>query len=400
MKSTIPPLTAPAIVLAVLCGASSPSACADKPAEFSRVAGNLSLKLEVARAIERGIDWLRTQQDDTTGSLGDPRYPALTALPLCAFLGDPARDATEPFSDSIAEAFTFILDRQKPDGGIYGEGLATYNTSLCLLALSLAGNPEYDVPILQGRRFLIGQQADYGEPGIDDNAFDGGIGYGGTYTHSDLSNTHLALEALYYSRKALADTANAPGANGSAELDWDAAISFVERCQNLPALDSGDGTGDDPENRGGFVYFPGNSKAGEKILPGGKAVPRSYGSMSYAGLLSFIYAEMDQNDPRVAAAIDWLEAHYSVEENPGMEHEGLFYYYHTMAKALTIAGIDSLELADGKEVDWKLDLARKLFDLQQTDGSWVNGTGRWWEKDPILVTAYAVLTLEHIFHSL
>ena len=35
---------------------------------------------------------------------------------------------------------------------------------------------------------------------------DGGIGYGGSYAHSDLSNTHLALEALYYSKQVLSDT--------------------------------------------------------------------------------------------------------------------------------------------------------------------------------------------------
>ena len=38
-----------------------------------------------------------------------------------------------------------------------------------------------------------------------------------------------------------------------------------------------------------------------------------------------------------------------------------------------------------------------LLDLQQSDGSWVNRNNRWWEKDPVLVTAYALIALEIIW---
>ena len=54
--------------------------------------------------------------------------------------------------------------------------------------------------------------------------------------------------------------------------------------------------------------------------------------MSYAGLLSYIYADLSKSDPRVTAAVDWLKGHYSVDENPGMGADGLFYYYQVMAK--------------------------------------------------------------------
>ena len=50
--------------------------------------------------------------------------------------------------------------------------------------------------------------------------------------------------------------------------------------------------------------------------------------MSYAGLLSFIYAEMDPQDSRVKAVKEWLSKHYTIDENPGMGPQGLFYYYH------------------------------------------------------------------------
>lgn len=46
------------------------------------------------------------------------------------------------------------------------------------------------------------------------------------------------------------------------------------------------------------------------------------------------------------------------------------------------------------------ELGLKLIDLEQDDGSWKNDSGRWMEKDPVLGTAYAVLTLEIVYREL
>ena len=62
---------------------------------------------------------------------------------------------------------------------------------------------------------------------------------------------------------------------------------------------------------------------------------RSYGSISYAGMMSFAYARVEKDDDRVRAVIDWLGSNYTLDENPGMGQEGLYYYYHLMAKALS-----------------------------------------------------------------
>jgi squalene-hopene/tetraprenyl-beta-curcumene cyclase len=102
----------------------------------------------------------------------------------------------------------------------------------------------------------------------------------------------------------------------------------------------------------------------------------------------------------VEAALKWINGHYSVKENPGMGEQGLFYYYHTMAKALSLTDVKVIEKPDGTKADWRRDLTKKLFDLQQADGSWINENGRWWERDPVLVTAYALLTLERIYYGL
>jgi len=102
----------------------------------------------------------------------------------------------------------------------------------------------------------------------------------------------------------------------------------------------------------------------------------------------------------VVAVMDWLRNNYTLAENPGMGPQGIFYYYHTMTKALTVYGADYIELKDGSKINWRQELALKLINLEQKDGSWMNQNGRWWEKDPVLVTAYAVIALEMIYRAL
>jgi squalene-hopene/tetraprenyl-beta-curcumene cyclase len=71
-----------------------------------------------------------------------------------------------------------------------------------------------------------------------------------------------------------------------------------------------------------------------------------------------------------------------------------------MTQGLSAAGVKELQLTDGKKVNWMNDVALKLINLQNQDGSWVNDTGRWMEKDPVLVTSYSVMALEILFHQL
>ena len=373
---------------------------AQKPRVSIRVgppqSSNLSVKKEVLHAIGKGVRWLEKQQEKN-GVWGEEDYPALTAMAVSAILNDPGRDPAGKPSPAVEKGLAFILSKAQSDGGIYGKGLASYNTSISLMTLMQANRPELDPAIKKARRFLINQQSDFDARGKADNAFDGGIGYGSRWAHSDLSNTYIALEALHYAEKYLKrDTET----KLEIDLDWEMALQFIQRCQNLPETNPEKWADGRKENRGGFIYFPGSSMAGEEKLSGGKVALRSYGSMGYAGLLSFIYAKMDASDPRVAAARDWLGINYTIKENPGMGPQGMFYYFHTMAKALTLLEEDTLTLPDGRKVDWRDELAKRLFDLQDAKGFWVNANGRWWEKDPVLVTCYALLTLERIYYTL
>ena len=353
---------------------------------------DISFAHEVEHAIDRGLAFLMSNQTEA-GWWSTADHPALTGLALTAFLGHPQdRYRTSP-PPALKKAFQFILDSAKPDGRIYRTSLTNYNTAICTTTLALAENPAYTPIIRRARQWLTRSQVDLGQQDVLDSPFDGGVGYNDKYEHSDLSNTLITLETLYYTRF--------KDREGPDELDWEAAIHFIQHCQNLPSHNTEPWVSQASQDRGGFVYFPGESKAGTTTDPvTGRVALRSYGSMSYAGLLSYVYADLDLDDPRVTAVLTWLGENYTLEENPAMGLQGYYYYLHLMAKALATLELDQLKLKDGRSVDWRRAVAMRLINLQQTNGSWVNANGRWWENDPTLVTAYAVMALEFIYPGL
>jgi squalene-hopene/tetraprenyl-beta-curcumene cyclase len=356
---------------------------------------DVSLRNEVHHALNRGLAWLQTSQN-TNGFWSTSEHPAVTALALTAFAGDPSGRFHHLDPSQRDRGYTYILHCAQPDGGIYQTGLANYNTAVSMMALLVARQLEYEPILRKARQYLVSLQVDLGQPGKLDTPMDGGIGYDRTRKRADINNTLLALEALYYSRRLVEDSPSA-----AHDLDWKAAIHFIQSCQNLPVSNQEAWATDDPQNKGGFIYYPGNSMAGAVTNAAtGRVAFRSYGSATYAGLLSYIYANLEKNDPRVIAVLDWLRHNYTVDENPGLGPQGLFYYLQTMTKALTLAGVDEFKLDGDKTANWSKEVALKLINLQQKDGSWANSNGRWWEKDSSLVTAYAVIALELIYRGL
>lgn len=351
---------------------------------------DVSFRQEIQRAIEKGNDFLRTAQH-SNGWWSTPDHPSVTALAVSALLGEPGR--RHQTSPPVQKALAYITSCAQPDGGIYVTNLANYNTSISMMALVAANDRRHDALLRRARAYVVGSQVDMGAKGRLDTPYDGGVGYGSKYPHSDMNNTLTALEALYHTKHLVQDQ---PGAK---DLDWAAAARFLEQCQQLPS-NKQDWVSPEARDRGGFVYYPGNSMAGGVTNANGKVALRSYGSISYAGLLSYVYADVKQSDPRVQAVLDWLGRNYSLEENPGMGPQGYYYYLHLMTKALNAARVESLPLHNGSQVDWRRAVAMKLINLQKADGSWQNEHGRWWEKDSNLVSAYAVLSLEIIYRGM
>jgi squalene-hopene/tetraprenyl-beta-curcumene cyclase len=118
--------------------------------------------------------------------------------------------------------------------------------------------------------------------------------------------------------------------------------------------------------------------------------------MTYGGLKSFLFAGVSRDDPRVKAALAWIRAHYTLDENPGMGKAGLYYYYHTFGKAMQALGEERFADAKGVKHDWRRELFEALRTRQQQDGSWRNDKqDTFGEGDPNIATAFAVLSLSY-----
>lgn len=454
--------------------------------------------------------FMRARQHATGGwgvRDGAPSFPAITALAVMGFLDGPAStpstiDAADP---AMQKALDFMLSKQQPNGGIYDQILASYNSTICLSALTRYPDPRAKEGAAKALAFLrtlqwsetAQNQADLSDAakaiGPEHSSY-GGVGYG-RHGRPDLSNTSFFVEALHDAGVEQDDPA------------FQRALVFLQRTQ---MLDVGKANGDQPGNdmeyadgstQGGFIYAPspnkdrlgeGSSPAGEIVesLSGGpgtvakidlghdaenkprlmtrdeitsvvmraaatvdgwpkdaqpiivmgstadnakaqtydvrtpiqdavalenaikaafkesqiepvihvemasewKGVSRlrAYGSMTYAGFKSLIYAGLSQNDPRTAAAKNWIEQNYTVDENPGMGTDGYYYYLVAFSKALDAAEMDTVA---GR--NWRSDLVTKLASLQNDDGSFRPIDDRWMETDPELITAYSMIALQH-----
>jgi len=332
------------------------------------------------RMVSKAISYLRVKGQAADGSYSRSVGIGPTALVTTALL----RHGRTPQDPMVAKSLKFLGRHVQPDGGIYSKGShhRNYETCLTMLCFSEANEDgRYDKIIQKADGFIKGIQWDEDE-GKDksDPAF-GGAGYG-SHKRPDLSNTTFLIDAL----KAADNDADSEA--------MQRALTFVSRCQNLESEHNTTPFAA-KVNDGGFYYTPaagGTSQAG-KTENGGL---RSYASMTYAGLKSMIYAGVDKDDPRVEAAVSWIKKHYDLDSNPGMEAAGLYYYYHTFAKALDAMGVDKFEDAQGKTHDWRAELVAELAERQQPDGSWINTENdRWLEGDPNLVTGYALLALSH-----
>ena len=119
---------------------------------------------------------------------------------------------------------------------------------------------------------------------------------------------------------------------------------------------------------------------------------RSLGGMTYAGLKSFLYAGVSKDDPRVKAAVQWIRGHYTLDENPGQGQAGLFYYYHTFAKAMDALGESHFEDAASKKHDWRKELFDALKKRQNADGSWINPMDKFGENNADLAVSRPLLS--------
>jgi hypothetical protein len=332
------------------------------------------------QAVERGLEYLSTHGQKEDGTFSSEAGPGITALVLTGALRN-GRTVDDPM---VAKGLKALEGFVQPDGGIYGDRLKNYETCVSIVAFKLAnGDGRYDKLVANADKYVRGLQYDANRDKDPSDPWYGGAGYGGN-GRPDMSNTSYLIDALE--------------ADGSPTDDeaMQRALTFVSRCQNLkgPYNDTKYGP---LVNDGGFYYALPTEREDPATSPrftadGGL---RSYGSMTYAGFKSLIYAGLTESDPRVKAARGWIEKNYTVKDNPGQGDAGLYYYYHAFAAALNAAKLNDVQAANGESHDWRRDLVVELAERQQPDGSWVNSNHQWLENDPNLATAFALIALSH-----
>jgi len=345
----------------------------------------LSLLKEAKHSLESAFAFLQKTQKPN-GSWNDD--PAITALVLYAYLLEPTYNPSGKSDAIIHKGLQYIEQFVNRDGSIYNKEYRSYTTSLCLLALTATKQVKYRGTIANAKKWLIEFQLDEDEGYAQTHPFYGGIGYGGD-DRPDLSNTHFALAAIKEAEdyEALfkgivpADADQVEKEEEALGLHWQKALVFLARCQNV------NGVNDMPYvvDNGGFIYETGHYKEERS---------HSYGSMTYAGVKSLLYAQLSREDIRVKRAMEWIRAHYTLEENPGFGTDALYYYYMTFAKCLDAYGEDILVDSDGKKHSWRKDLIKKLLSLQRGEGHWVNENARFWQNLKDLVTAYSVIGIK------
>lgn len=332
-------------------------------------------KEDISAAISKGLKFLVSQQAED-GHFSDAQMPALTALPLWALV-----HGGEGQTEAAKKAAAYVLKTQRPDGGFYipkpgrgGSGLGNYNTSVCVSALFDSGHAPMKA-ILNARTYIAASQL------TGDDTMAGGFGYDrmSRRRYADLSNTSYAMDAMRRTEKA---EDFRPKGEARADLNWEKALSFVTHLQEKEG-----------ERAGGAAYNERTAQSGVATNSTGRVQLRAYGSMSYAAVLSMCHAKLTRADPRVKSALEYCSKFWTVDENPGMGNQGLYYYYDILTRALSVAGVDTFVLPDGRTIVWRQELATKLLSLQKPDGSWVNDNNRFWENDPVLVTAFAILSL-------
>jgi squalene-hopene/tetraprenyl-beta-curcumene cyclase len=335
------------------------------------------------KCVQSGVDYLlkKALQPDGSYSATPTTSPAVTALCVAGIL----RSGRSPDDPAVAKSLKYLEGFVQSDGGIYKKEstIQNYETSISIMAFVEANKDgRYTTLIKAAEKYVKSIQ--WGADGaIDQAAINyGGAGYGRSKNRPDLSNTSMLLDALQAAGDSSEDEA------------VQRALVFVSRCQNLES-EYNTTPFAAKVNDGGFYYTiaDGGTSVAGKTDDGGL---RSYGSMTYAGLKSMIYAGLKPDDKRVKAAVDWIKKNYSVSDNPGLAQRGVFYGYHTFSKALKMLGSDKIIDAKGTEHDWRAELLAELAKRQQEDGSWVNTDKNFMEGDPNLVTGYVLLTLSNI----
>ena len=284
----------------------------------------------VEAAMAKGVRFLLAKQAPE-GHWSDAQMPALSALPVWALTA-----CGDGNAEAIEKGVKYVLGTQRPDGGFYvpkpgrgGSGLGNYNTSVCLSALFESHRAPTEA-LLKAREYIASSQL------TGDDTMAGGFGYDkvSRRRYADLSNTSYALDAMRRTEKL--EEFRTSGKR--VDVNWDQALAFVDGLMKKEGPEAG-----------GAAYNDRTPQGGTATNAQGRVQLRAYGSMTYAAVLSMCHAKLDRGDPRVKQSFEYCEKNWSVDENPGMGNQGLYYFYDIMARALQASGAETVGGHDWKK---------------------------------------------------
>jgi hypothetical protein len=377
----------------------------------------------IEQAIEKGAAWLKTKQlpDGSWGIGNNPTYGGagtayeprngIAALVLFALL----KSDVHPTDPVITKGFAF-LEKQ---GAVPTH---TYESSVMILAYDalaqgrIQATAKAKIKQPARRRAFIKKSRQQSGKWLSkkeraqikrlvdflvvNQSARGGWRYGPNMSdvgHSeDVSSTQFVLLGLMAgSRLGLQ--------NKQHEKVFLKTLGFLHSAQEKdgPALaaQAVGGTGGGSEKS--FVVREGDKARGFPYIPGapekdGKVV----GSMTAAGTVSLILckAVLKRNvryrktlaartDRGIFDGLAWLDHHWTVDQNPGIGHNRVYYYLYGLERVGVLGSVEFI----GKH-HWYAEGAGVLVNAQEADGHWNTHT----EVEPtdIIDTCYALLFLK------
>ena len=301
----------------------------------------------VRRAIDRGVKYLKDQQDPRSGTWNDMAdYPkGVTALCTLALLNS----GVEPSDPSIQKALT-TLRKVKPT--------KTYSVSLRTMAMC-AAEPKRDLPIIQ--RYVRWLESTQLPNGLWSYPSGGG----------DNSNTQFAILALHEAERVGAKVDPAT---------WRRAADYWAGCQNA------DGSWGYQANWKEGLGSMTCAGIGATVICSGRVNPAN--SEVKNGMINCCLPQ-EENDS-LERALGWLGRNFSVRRNPGRRGMGHIWHYYYLYGLERVGRLTARRFIGGH--DWYREGAEFLVRQQDPfNHSWV-GSGHS-EDMPHVVTSYALLFL-------
>jgi len=337
---------------------------------------------------------------------------AYTAMTVRALSGAPPALRSK-YQANLDKGLEFLLGKANPDGS-FGEGdsgtyMKTYATAVALSALSTAPRTERIGDAIRGAQAYLKRNQ------LTEGPHKGGSGYGDEEPkrnpETGLFEVKRSTTANLSASAAVAEAMKDSGVSLSDDY-WPLVTEFVRKCQNnsevnkdpafLAALkEKGMSVGDD----GSLYYTPvadgAVQKAGTRKVADREFIV-GYGSMTYDGIKTYIYAGLRRDSPEVKSALGWIKRNYTLDAHPGFVFNpgtkthlrGLYYYYLMMARALDACGERPLVAADGRSHDWPVELGEQLLKTMRESKAWQNENPAWYEGDSVLVTGYVLNVLD------